>query len=146
MRIAWSVAWGIICVVLIAMWVRSYGHADSLMRVSGDLTFYRLASDAGTFYFAAIVHKATPKVATPLVTAGWEYQEFEPTRDTGGSKWLWYVAANEWHVGVPAWFTTFVVATLMLCPWLPWQYSLRTLLIAVTLVAVGLGWAVYSMR
>jgi hypothetical protein len=28
LRMAWSVAWGLACVLLIALWVRSYWYAD----------------------------------------------------------------------------------------------------------------------
>jgi hypothetical protein len=46
------------------------------------------------------------------------------------------------------------VATIIIWPailaapfaFLPRQFSLRTLLIAMTLVAIGLGWAVYVLR
>jgi hypothetical protein len=31
------------------------------------------------------------------------------------------------------------IAAVFLLPWLRWRYSLRTLLIATTLIAVGLG-------
>ena len=41
-----------------------------------------------------------------------------------------------------------IVAVLAAAPWLRWskQFSLRTMLIATTLVAVGLGIAVYVAR
>jgi hypothetical protein len=45
------------------------------------------------------------------------------------------------YVGVPHWFAVFVAATLAAVPWLRWsnRFTLRTLLIATTLVAVVLG-------
>jgi hypothetical protein len=39
----------------------------------------------------------------------------------------------------PYWPFVATAATVSLIPWLRWRFSLRTLLIATTLVAVGLG-------
>jgi hypothetical protein len=44
-------------------------------------------------------------------------------------------------IGVPIWFPVLLSATLAAIPWLSWRgcFRLRTLFIATTLVAVGLG-------
>jgi hypothetical protein len=47
---------------------------------------------------------------------------------------------------LPHWFPVLVAPTLAVVPWLRWRYSLRTLLIATTVVAVVLGLAVYAAR
>jgi hypothetical protein len=50
---------------------------------------------------------------------------------------------------IPYWFLVLVSATLTAISWLPWwskRFSLRTLLIATTLVAVVLGAIVYAVR
>ena len=46
----------------------------------------------------------------------------------------------------PFWLTIILFAALAAAPWIPWsrRFSLRTLLIAMTLVAVGLGLFVAS--
>ena len=51
-------------------------------------------------------------------------------------------------VQVPHWFLLGIVATLAPVPWIHWskRFSLRTLLIATTLVAVVLGLVVYAAR
>src|SRR3954470_12360641 len=36
LRIAWSVFWGLACVLLIVLWVRSYGWEDDLVWVQGS--------------------------------------------------------------------------------------------------------------
>jgi hypothetical protein len=49
---------------------------------------------------------------------------------------------NGWVVWSPHWFLSALAATFAIVPWihkLRWRFSLRTLLIATTLVAVGLG-------
>lgn len=40
---------------------------------------------------------------------------------------------------VPHWLLLLLAATISAMPWIKWRFSLRTLLIATTLVAVGLG-------
>jgi hypothetical protein len=50
---------------------------------------------------------------------------------------------------VPCWLLTATSAALSILPWLPWircKFSLRTLLIATTLAAVGLGLIVAASR
>jgi hypothetical protein len=51
-------------------------------------------------------------------------------------------------VAVPFWFVTLVAVVGGLIPWIRWskRFSLRTLLIATTLVAVVLGLIGYAMR
>ena len=47
---------------------------------------------------------------------------------------------------VPAWFPVVLFALLAAAPWIRWRFSLRTLLIATTLIAVGVGLAAYALR
>jgi hypothetical protein len=54
-----------------------------------------------------------------------------------------------WKLFVPYWFLVVIAgisAALCGIPWVKWHFSLRTLLIATTLVAVGLGVIVYASR
>jgi hypothetical protein len=48
------------------------------------------------------------------------------------------------YVYVPHCFAAFLVAMFAALPWLRWRFSLRTLLIATTLIAVVLGLVVYA--
>jgi hypothetical protein len=54
----------------------------------------------------------------------------------------------QFTVGIPYWFPVLALAALTATHWIrpTWQFSLRTLLIAMTLVAVGLGAVVYTSR
>jgi hypothetical protein len=47
---------------------------------------------------------------------------------------------------VPCWFPVVLSAVLVVVPWIKWRFTVRTLLIATTLVAVVLGLIVYVMR
>jgi hypothetical protein len=47
---------------------------------------------------------------------------------------------------LPYWFPFLLGATLAAAPWIKWRFSLRTLLIATTLVAFLLGLICYAAR
>jgi hypothetical protein len=47
---------------------------------------------------------------------------------------------------LPHWFLVVMSTALGVAPWFRWRFGLRTLLIAMTLFAMGLGAIVYSMR
>ena len=50
------------------------------------------------------------------------------------------------RIRVPYWSLVSLSAVFAYLPWLHWRFSLRTLLIATTLVAVLLGAIVYAIR
>jgi hypothetical protein len=54
--------------------------------------------------------------------------------------------ANFPKVRVPFSLITFIIAGLGLLPWFSYRFSLRTLLIGITLIAVGLVVIGYSLR
>src|SRR5262245_26842294 len=47
LRIAWSVGFGVLCLLLIALWVRSYYTKDILLLRYSDPRFVRIASVQG---------------------------------------------------------------------------------------------------
>ena len=49
-------------------------------------------------------------------------------------------------VTAPDWFLVVISASLATAPWIRRRFSLRTLLIATTLVAIGLGFIVWATR
>jgi hypothetical protein len=55
-----------------------------------------------------------------------------------------FASINQWGPGdiafrFPFWFPVVITMALAAAPWLRWRFSLRTLLVATTLVAVGMG-------
>jgi hypothetical protein len=155
LRIAWSVVWGVACLLLIALWVRSYWRWDRLNGSSFGM-IVQMSSIRGTFngrYFAA-----GPGAATP-----WSWSSFSNLRLTDDPKHIWGdgpygTVGFGWYSGqlkiridsqsiqVPYWFPVMLFLTLGAAAWLPWRFSLRTLLIAMTLVAVVLGAILYAVR
>jgi hypothetical protein len=50
LRIAWSVGWGIVCLLLIALWVRSYWWTDTIYYVQRPSHFLHLGSVPGAIF------------------------------------------------------------------------------------------------
>jgi hypothetical protein len=58
----------------------------------------------------------------------------------------WESSSETFNLIVPYWFPVFALVALAAMSWLPGRFSLRTLLIATTLVAAVLGLVVYAAR
>ena len=146
LRIAWSVAWGIGCLLLIALWVRSYHNPDVGPFFShtwrdvawgsqpGLVAFYTPAMPTDAYYRALLGLDVTG--ASPPIPRSRQFQLL-------GIHLIWSSWSN-WRLWVPFWFLTLLPGALAGAPWIKWfrRFSLRTLLISMTLVAVGLGLAV----
>jgi hypothetical protein len=139
LRIAWSVAWGLACVLLIVLWVRSYWKWDFVIAVPFQGAETKGAeSYTGTASLQSIDRNDPPH---------WSWSVFEIDEDALGV----FAACrenthfgfgveregNRWAILVPHWFLLLLAAAVAVAPWL--RFSLRTLLIATTLVALVLG-------
>jgi hypothetical protein len=142
LRIAFSVLCGILCLLLVVMWVRSHWRKDRcFLRV--DKETYILYSEWGVLIWN---HHPIPFDETdPIV-------EIVSRRALPGADRL-----NPEHLFVLDQFgyarypiPVMLVALCAAIPWLPTKplrrFSLRTLLIATTLVAVLLGAIGYAIR
>jgi hypothetical protein len=145
LRIAWSAGCGILSVLLIVLWVRSFSICDAgtwgisggpgymFGSINGELSAVRVRSSQG---------KVTPG------WGAWRYPAgkglFWSTSDLQNLTAVRYesFATGVTILAIPYWFPVTLVAALTALPWirqLKWRFSLRTLLIAATVVAVGLG-------
>ena len=143
LRIAWSVAWGLSCVLLIALWVRSYQWTDKVGRRSANGRTTTFVSNRGSIKLLDDVINL-PRKRIPA--HGWQLSTGEYYHLAKPPAFEWRTSGNFTVVRVPSWFLVFSLSGLGILPWLRWKYSLRTLLIAITLVAVGLGLVVYVIR
>jgi hypothetical protein len=145
MRIAFSATCVIACVLLIALWVRSYFVEDVLaLNVSGQ--HWQIGTSRGGLGMHA-------SMRTKILQPRWGYA-FASLSPYVGSDSNW--AFKHWTdmsgsyvtVGFPDLFVLVIAATLATIPWIRWssRFSLRTLLIATTLVAVVLGLIVAVLR
>jgi hypothetical protein len=117
LRIAWSVGCGIACVLLIVLWVRSIQHDDVFPEQWKNPTI-QIRSYRGTF---------------------------EVTRWVSPSKWTMTPYAI---IKIPYLVLTLITGAAAITPCVRWSksFSLRTLLIATTLVAALLGFVVYMAK
>jgi hypothetical protein len=136
LRIAWSVGCGILCLLLIALWVRSYGNSDFIIGLGWDGHSW-LESSSGLLALGSTPEQSRGQRAPPLgfvtcqIVATEHFiapRRVDYFRTPRGNTWL-----------LPVWMLIAAVATLGSCPWLPLRFSLCTLLITTTLVAVLLG-------
>jgi hypothetical protein len=139
LRIAFSVTCGIACVLLIVLWARSYSARETLygwLPTPGYLQF--TSQHGGIMVVVTTEHhpsrwRITSKAAAPL-----------------NRRWSFHSHNNGFTRGVeiiaPYWFAVLLAVTLAGAPTMPWKwrFSLRTLLITTTLVAVGLAIMVAS--
>jgi hypothetical protein len=148
LRIAWSVLCGIACLPLIGLWVRSYGYRDSVW-LPGSNRGLQINSLTGHFAVFIVTRASRTSQFVPAKTA----------HDRIAGKWGdlfdqnvlgFYVGRNgrELRIDVPHWFCVLMITILGAAPWTfnRWRFSLRTLLIGLTLVAVLLGLAIVSLR
>jgi len=165
LRITWSVGCAIACVLLIMLWVRSYWWWDQLYTPI-CLAAYESPSWEGRIIS---IESASGVLSAAWSTGGnpwyWhisyklgdERYAFSPygTVQTQGlhKSFLGFAVYREFGINptirIPVWFAVLTTAALGYSSWLPWwskRFSLRTLLIATTLVAVVLGAIVYAAK
>jgi type VI protein secretion system component VasF len=141
LRIAWSVVWGIGCLLLIVLWVRSHWEIDIYGKQPSNVNGFSLLSRNGAVY-CAIGREMDLDVTWRFILA---WIDVDAARTTSRH----FVIANDGMitiVRVPDWFLLGLIAALVAAPWIRWQFSLRTLLIATTLVAVVLGVIVWAAK
>ena len=130
LRLAWSVGCGLVCLLLIVLWVRSRWYQDRL---------------SGTWLVAS---SAQGLIVLELgdLNRSWELTS-ESVRHPGWDRpgLAWSVAANRTFVFVAHTTLAVLVALIAPLPWIRWRFSLRTLLVVATLIAILLGLMVHAM-
>jgi hypothetical protein len=146
LRIAWSAVWGILCLLLIVLWVRSYDVTDGIIRgsqTSSKEISISISSDRGTLMFGRLTF---PIGQRPFaVPKKWTYYPDEPGFGPIGSKFVWRLSDEHFIVRFPTELPAALFAILATAPWIRWRFSLRALLIGMTVVAVGLGLALWAL-
>jgi hypothetical protein len=144
LRIAWSVAWGVLCLLLVAYWAWSYsGPHGGLMRSTPTLKYEHYSHDG-----RLIILKA-PRFYAPggaEVLMGYPEELFSDSTKTMLKIGRYASGRNSW-ISVPYLLPVSVVLIFASLTWLPWssRFSLRSLLIGITVVAVLLGLIAVTM-
>ena len=142
LRIAWSVAWGVVSVTLCVLWVRSYWRLQILELRTGSQAV-QISSVNGHLAIAHLRH-ATIGSFYLSVPAG-DSADF---RKKGA---LGFAYQNDGFVTAliaPHWLPALLAAAFAVVAWCSrsWRFSIRTLFIATTLVAAVLGIVVWMSR
>jgi hypothetical protein len=150
LRIAWSVGWGLAAVLLIVLWVRSYTRQEDaggkFARIVLSVASVR-ARVVSQFGLVPPLEGGLSFNANSELTSNTEVYDADLSEVTNklGFGFFQFPLPT---VIFPHWFAALLTATLAVMPWIRWtnRFSLRTLLIATTLVAVMLGWIVWAAK
>jgi hypothetical protein len=148
LRIAFSTMCVIASVLLIAFWARSnhtldflewnktkYGWGVSITSFHSRCEFsFASYNKAWTNMKAGLTSKAVPNANWSWSTNPWF--GFGINRTDMGNHFLM----------VPHWFLVLLTSFLAATPWIPWHFSLRTLIAVTTLLAAILGVAAITAR
>jgi hypothetical protein len=141
LRIAWSVASAIACVLLCGLCVRSYQRRDEI-----SLNYFTdIGSNNGTVY----LHRSAFPIYPDDLDGGVSWITSRGATDPD-KVFMWQPypleALGGGSFALPHWVPIMISAALAVAPWIRWRFSLRALLIATTLVAVFLGAIVWLSR
>jgi hypothetical protein len=163
LRIAWSVAWGIVAVLLLALWVRSYFTLDNIVcgGSRGSISGISFRGELEITLFETSGIMSPPAMFSRFDS--WPINKTSSVEHNDGnghplpsylgfkfSGWISTSFPSRFMLCViPYWFPMILCGIIAALPW--WlrpsnRFSLRTLLIATTLVAVGLGLIVWAAK
>ena len=145
LRIAWSVVWGLAAVLIVVLWVRSYWWMDAVVGQRGRQAF--IVDSLG----GVVLARTYPIPVSVPPKWHWGVSEFPIDESpmiatqrqirndaTAGFAVLEWQPAT-YGVLVPYWFLVVLFAAPLITVWLPFRFTLRTLLIATALIAIVLG-------
>src|SRR5262245_19973439 len=148
LRIAWSVWWGILCLLLIALWPQSYRWLDGVSMPISTARKIAIWSGGGRVEFQMADYGGPSSPSSPSSPLSIVRVSRAAVRDyakaVGMKSETRYFGRTQFGFLLPSWLLVVVTITLAAAPWMRWKFSLRTLLIATTLIAVVLGLVVWS--
>jgi hypothetical protein len=134
LRIAWSVAWGVLCLLLIALWVRSYNWREQFIHIrSFDNVFITVGHESGAVFLLRGVQRNKKQLT---FRDQWAVLQNDARADY---RWSNSIRDGLWRIHAPHWLLILGCAGIATASWFRWRFSLRTLLVGMTLAAVALG-------
>lgn len=128
---------GIMCVLLIVLWVRSYWYCDRFSMQWGNASHILGAVSTRGLLTIGEDDATTPLQERFAITSSSARTLVETKIGFLGKRY----GAGDWFLTMPYWFVVLLLVVAVALPWT--RFSLRTLLIATTVVAVILGLLVY---
>ena len=146
LRIAWSVFWGVAAVLLVVLWVRSYRWVDMVAVANTAIG----SSMRGQIYVGERIAIDAPLMKKASTYVGYENHFWILSVDIKGLgiSPRYNVVPYGNPVALPYCLLVLAMPAFGVIPWIRWsnRFSLRTLLIATTLIAVVLGLIVALTR
>jgi hypothetical protein len=143
LRIAWSAVCGVLCLLLIVLWVRSHFLYDHLIvydiDARGDVLVFR--SHLGVLN---IGHHNERGGAITRFDWRLETGKLDFRLDSYPPVFRVMDMYNE--IEFRYWFLVVISGIFAALPWLRWHFSLRTLLIAITIIGLVLGLIIATTR
>ena len=146
LRIAWSALCVLACMLLVALWVRSYWWGEAFT-IPIHKTWFRCSDLRGSIVLTCFDRAERMDIGAGYSwgrASGQRLDEHFPRHFYG-----FYFKKDATGLGlvVPIWFLLAVGVGCAVAPWYSWRrFTTRTLLIATTLVAAVLGVAVYLSK
>ena len=139
LRLAFFAVCGIVCLLLIVLWARSFWTTDYMDTYDSSNVQTTFGSNKGTLFFNQVDWTFDPGIQVPH---GWTHMT-RPAKESGGKRWLgWSRTGVSIQVAVSHWSAILIFAALAAVPWLSWRFKLSTLLIAMTVIAALVAIAV----
>jgi len=146
LRIAWSVWWGLACALLIVLWVISLSRYSGFQGHLGKQSF-TVVSSLGQMNIHFFTTTAVPQPQAwgffdqEIVVPG---EVVMPVPEHFGFEIYPNKAALSFYLS--CWMLVLMTGFITAVPWFPYRFSLRTLLIALTLVGLLLGLIIATTR
>ena len=120
LRIAWSVWWGIVCVLLVGLWREVIGHMEVITRndsnrTSSETTSTSFMSNHGTLAFMQL-QVPNEEIATVPRRGTWSYQTARP-QFAAWHIFYWRLTGKEFILQFPTWLPVILVAVAAAVPW-----------------------------
>jgi hypothetical protein len=157
LRIVFSVAFGMICILLIALWVRSYSRMDQIYGHTSPTKVLHFGSMCGQLTFRYITDYRGTGIVRNWRPEGESVSEILKRRQRWPAKddLLVYRFESPFGFGwesygfyLPHWTLALAAGAGCIALSVPWtcRFSLRALLIATTAVAAALGVIAWARR
>jgi hypothetical protein len=144
LRIAVTVVCSLVCIGLIGLLVRSYWRADTVYN-----TDIALVSAQGCILFVYEQHTPHPYRNWGVVNQPISIWRNDHGPDPRGKFGFNFAHIPKgWLIATPTWLLVILIGSIAAVPWIrwSWRFSLRTMLIVTTLVAMALGFIVWMAK
>jgi hypothetical protein len=145
LRIVFSAICGIACVLLVVLWVRSLRAEDRLTGHFSGSQRFRLYSSRGCLVWYVPGTPGQPNSYLWGSDFGSKFWLEKSDPRIASVPRIHHHPQESW-VTLPHWLLVGVCATFAVVPWIHWRFSLRTLLIAITLIGLILGTIITKTR